>query len=138
MEPTVSAGTEASKENPGGLKRLLAMALRVPLLTKRRIGLAFAVAGLADLVQWIFAAATMMPLWFDDAVDVGALFLLWRLLGFHIVLLPAFLAEIIPFGVELLPTWLAATAWLVRQRGREQNLVAGGAASGGREAPPPA
>lgn len=101
----------------GGLSRLL----RVPLLTERRVALAFAVAALADVIQWIFAGTTFLPLWFDDFVDLAAMVALWRLLGFHLLLLPAFLAEIVP-GVEMLPTWLGAVAFLVRLRKREQRI----------------
>lgn len=104
----------------GGVSGLL----RVPLLTRRRIALAFAVAASADIIQWIFAGTTLLPLWFDDIVDFVAMVALWRLVGFHFLLLPAFLAEVVP-GVEMLPTWLAAVAYLVRLRSKEQRLDVG-------------
>lgn len=95
--------------------------LRVPLLTSRRAAVAFMVAAAADVIQWVFAGTTFFPLWFDDAVDLVAMLALWRLLGFHFLLLPAFLAEVVP-GVEMLPTWLMSVAYLVRLRSREQKI----------------
>lgn len=97
---------------------------RVPLLTRRRIALAFAAAAAADIIQWMFAGTTLLPIWFDDIVDLVAMLALWRLVGFHFLLLPAFLAEVVP-GVEMLPTWLAAVAYLVRLRSKEQHLDLG-------------
>lgn len=96
----------------------MAAALRVPLLTRQRIVLAFVVAGVADGVQWLVGPVSGFLL--SDAVDVVAMVLLWRLVGFHIVLLPTFMAEVIPVAGMVLPTWLAATAWVVRQRSKEQ------------------
>ncbi|MCC6352402.1 MAG: hypothetical protein IT577_00875 [Verrucomicrobiae bacterium] len=95
--------------------------LQVPLLTRRRIALAFVAAAAADIIQWMFAGTTLLPLWFDDAVDLVAMVALWRLLGFHLLLLPAFLAEVLP-GVEMLPTWLGVVAYLVRVRSKEQRI----------------
>lgn len=100
--------------------------LRVPLVTPRRVAIAFAVAAAADVIQWIFAGTTLVPVWFDDAVDLVAMVGLWRLLGFHFLLLPAFLAEVVPV-VELLPTWLLTVAYIARIRSREQRLGGGAA-----------
>jgi hypothetical protein len=84
-------------------------------LARRRAALAIAVT--ADVIQW--AAA---PLFFwgaastlDDVLDVVVAIALIRLVGFHWVLLPAFVAEIVPF-VDLVPTWTVAV-WLAT-RGR--------------------
>ena len=82
---------------------------------RRRAALAVAVA--ADIIQWVGA-----PLFFwgagsslDDVLDVVVAIVLVRLIGFHWALVPAFVAEIVPF-VDLVPTWTAAV-WLAT-RGR--------------------
>ena len=43
----------------------------------------------------------------NDALDVAVGLLLLLLLGWHVALLPALVAELIP-GVDLVPTWTAA------------------------------
>jgi hypothetical protein len=73
-----------------------------PPLTRWRIGLALLVALTADAVQlllgpigWAFS---------DEAIDVVTMGLTSLLLGFHVLLLPTFVLEIIPV-VGMLPTW---------------------------------
>jgi hypothetical protein len=77
---------------------------QTPVLTRNRVRLAYAVAITADALQillgpvgWAFA---------DEIIDVAAMFLTWRAIGFHPLLLPTFALEFIPL-VDMLPTWTA-------------------------------
>jgi len=88
-----------------------------PTLTRRRNLLALAVAAIADGLQilllpvaWTFA---------ESAVDVVAMALTVRLLGFHFLLLPTFAVELVPV-VDTLPTWTACVAAVIFLRSREQ------------------
>ncbi len=69
-----------------------------------RIVAAFAVAAISDAVS---AAVQFMPP-VEIAVDVVTAILLWMLLGWRWVMLPAFIAEAIP-GLAMFPTWLLVT-----------------------------
>jgi hypothetical protein len=91
--------------------------LSVPVLSRRRIGLAFAVAGVADFVQlflgpvgWVFG---------DEIIDVVAMVLTCATLGFHPLLLPTFIVELIPVA-DMLPTWTGCVAAVVFFRRRAQ------------------
>jgi hypothetical protein len=55
----------------------------------------------------------------DQMIDVVAMFLTMWLLGFHILLLPTFVVELIPV-LEDLPTWTACVAAVIFLRRREQ------------------
>ena len=88
-----------------------------PVLTRKRIFLAFLAAGITDAIQlglgplgWIFA---------DEALDVFAMVLTCGALGFHILLLPTFVIELLPVA-DLLPTWTGCVALVVFQRKRAQ------------------
>lgn len=86
-------------------------------LTRRQRRLAFAVALVADLVQVallpLFSSGVGSP--FDWGVDLVAAVVLVRTLGWHVALLPTFVAELLPF-VDLFPTWTVAV-WIAT-RGR--------------------
>ena len=56
---------------------------------------------------------------FDEALDVVAAFVMWRLLGFHPLLLPTFVVEFLPVA-DLLPTWTGCVALVVALRKRQQ------------------
>jgi hypothetical protein len=88
-----------------------------PFLTSARIRTAYIVAGSVDLLQlllgpvgWAFA---------DEILDVAAMALLWRILGFHPLLLPTFALEIVPFA-DMLPTWTGCVAVVIALRKRQQ------------------
>jgi len=90
---------------------------RPPLLTRRRVIAAFAVAITADALQlalgpvgWLFA---------DEILDVVATILTWRLIGFHPLLLPTFIVEFLPVA-DMLPTWTGCVAIVVALRKRQQ------------------
>ncbi|HXT12026.1 MAG TPA: hypothetical protein VN873_10730 [Candidatus Angelobacter sp.] len=77
-----------------------------PVLTRRRIWLACAVAMLADVIQLL-----MGPLGWagaDEVVDVIVMCILTGTLGFHPLLLPTFVVEFIPM-IDMFPTWTACT-----------------------------
>lgn len=82
---------------------------------------AWIVALAADFVQIIamplFFAGAVSPA--DDLLDVIVAVVMIRLLGWHFVFLPAFVAELFP-GVNLAPTWTLAVFIATRTpRGRE-------------------
>ena len=92
--------------------------LRPQPLTRTRILLALAVAIAADGLQlflgplgWLFV---------DEVIDAVAMILTLWLLGFHVLLLPTFVAELIP-AVDMLPTWTACVAAVIALRKHDQN-----------------
>ncbi len=96
--------------------------LRVPKLTRARMILALAAAVVADGVQlllgplgWAFA---------DQLIDVAAMLLVSGLIGFHWLLLPSFVLELIP-AVDELPTWTACTAAVIALRRRRETMPPG-------------
>ena len=56
----------------------------------------------------------------DEALDVLAAAVTWRLLGFHPLLLPTFAIEFLPL-VDMLPTWTACVALVVATRRARQD-----------------
>ncbi|HEV2692732.1 MAG TPA: hypothetical protein VG347_07515 [Verrucomicrobiae bacterium] len=93
-------------------------AFRAPSLTKSRIFLAMAVAVIADGLQLLFAPFTLT--FIDSAIDVVAMVLETRIIGFHLLLLPTVVVEFIPV-IDVLPTWTACVAAVIALRKREQN-----------------
>ncbi|MBI3850279.1 MAG: hypothetical protein HY298_08325 [Verrucomicrobia bacterium] len=90
---------------------------QTPILTRRRIRLAYAVAITADALQlllgpfgWTFV---------DQVIDVVAMILTTALLGFHPLLLPTFIIEFIPV-LDMLPTWTGCVALVVSLRKKRQ------------------
>jgi hypothetical protein len=87
------------------------------VLMRNRVRLAYVVAMTADALQlllgplgWAFA---------DEIIDVAAMILTWRLIGFHPLLLPTFALELMPV-TDLLPTWTGCVALVVALRKRQQ------------------
>jgi hypothetical protein len=79
---------------------------------------ALAVAISVDVVQ-----LTLGPfgwLWVDEGLDVVAMILTSATLGFHMLLLPTFVLELIPL-VDMLPTWTACTVAVIMLRKRTQS-----------------
>jgi hypothetical protein len=82
---------------------------------------AFAVAAIADAMQLplyaaLFTGVLALPSEIIDAtMDITAMILICRWVGFHWCLLPCFLLEFVP-GLELIPTWTAAVAFIVSKR----------------------
>jgi hypothetical protein len=92
-----------------------------PELTRTRVFLAFAIALIADLVQFPVTAVMAtgflsLPGEFADlVVDCVAMAATTMLLGFHWVLLPSLVLELVP-GLDLVPTWTGCVAYVVWQR----------------------
>ncbi len=89
---------------------------RKPPLTRTRIVLAQIIAVMADGSQlilgpfgWAFG---------DQAIDCAAMALTSWLIGFHWLLLPTFVTELIPL-LDDLPTWTACTLAVIALRKRE-------------------
>lgn len=90
---------------------------RAPQLTRLRIALALAVAVIADGSQlllgpfgWAFV---------DEFIDLAAMVLTSALLGFHWLLLPTFIVELVPV-VDMLPTWTGCVVAVIALRKRVQ------------------
>jgi hypothetical protein len=91
---------------------------RVPRLTPLRMVLAMSVAVVADGVQLLLGAFGWLGL--DQFIDGVAMVLVSWIIGFHILLLPTFVIELVPV-LEDLPTWTACTAAVIALRKREQS-----------------
>jgi hypothetical protein len=82
-----------------------------PELTKNRILIAYAVAILADLIEFPITAAEVTVVAAPAAegmafvVDAIVFGIVTKLLGFHWLFLPSFLVEVVP-GLDMLPTWV--------------------------------
>ena len=86
------------------------------MLTQNRVRLAYAVAIAADVLQFVLGPFGWPVM--DDALDVVAAAITWKLLGFHPLLLPTFVLEAVPIA-DLLPTWTACVAIVVAMRRRQ-------------------
>ena len=101
------------------LKRYFAQLLTPRRVTSSSVRKAYVVAVAVDVMQlllgpfgWVGGAAVL---------DVGAMYVTSRLLGFHPLLLPTFVLEFVPFA-GMLPTWTGCVALVVRAR-RRQGLI---------------
>jgi len=88
----------------------------ISLSPRTRFRAAIILAMAADALQIfvfpLFAEGALSPA--DDVLDVAVAAVLVRLLGWHWVFLPAFLAELLP-GVDLVPFWTLAVANVYRK-----------------------
>lgn len=91
--------------------------LRQPVLTRRRIWLAFTVAIAADGLQLLLGPLGWA--FFDEITDIVAMILTSLLIGFHLLLLPTFVIKLIPV-VDMLPTWTGCVAVVVALRRKQQ------------------
>jgi hypothetical protein len=94
----------------------MANRLLPPVLSRRRIWLACAVAVAADVIQ-----VTLGPFGWagpDEVLDIMVMLLLTGIIGFHPLFLPTFVAEFIPM-VDTLPTWTACTLIVIGLRRRQ-------------------
>ena len=87
------------------------------VLTRARVRLAYVVAVATDVLQlllgpvgWAFA---------DEILDLAAMILIWRVIGFHPLLLPTFVLEFLPVA-DLLPTWTGCVTLVLALRRRQQ------------------
>ena len=92
------------------------MAPPVAMLPPSRIRAAYGAAIAVDVLQlalgpfgWVFV---------DEILDVVAMLVVSRLIGFHPLLLPTFLIELVPVA-DWLPTWTACVALVVALRRKQ-------------------
>ena len=85
-------------------------------LTRSRIRAAYAVAIATDVLQ--FGLGPFGWAFSDEILDVLALIATTKLLGFHPLLLPSFVLELVPI-LDALPTWTACVALVVATRRKE-------------------
>lgn len=96
----------------------MANRLLPPVLTRRRIWLACAVAVAADIIQ-----LSLGPFGWagpDEVIDVIVMVLLTALIGFHPLFLPTFVMEFLPM-VDALPTWTACTVIVIGLRRKQRS-----------------
>jgi hypothetical protein len=98
-------------------RSMMSALVQLPILTPARVRSAYAIAVATDALQlalgplgWAFA---------DEVLDVVAAVAMWRLLGFHPLLLPTFIVEFIPV-IDMLPTWTGCVALVIALRKRQQ------------------
>ncbi len=96
---------------------LRALILDQPVLSPGRVRLAYGVAIATDVLQ--FALGPFGWAFADETLDTIAAVVMWRLLGFHPLLLPTFVIEFLPVA-DMLPTWTACVALVVSLRRRAQ------------------
>jgi hypothetical protein len=92
----------------------------VHALSRRRMWIAMGVAVVADALQLMLGPLGFA--FFDEIIDVIAALILWRLIGFHWLLLPTFVVELVPV-VDMLPTWIACVLWVINLRKRQQKAL---------------
>jgi hypothetical protein len=97
-------------------KALLA-SVETPVLTQERVRLAYGVAVTTDLLQLVLGPFGWAGA--DELLDVAAMVLTWRLIGFHPLLLPTFALEFLPVA-DMLPTWTGCVAIVVALRKHQQ------------------
>jgi hypothetical protein len=90
------------------------------MLTRTRIRAAYTVAAAVDVLQIVGGPLGWVLV--DQALDVVAAVLMWRLLGFHPLLLPTFVVEFLPVA-DLLPTWTGCVAVVIALRKRQQTQL---------------
>jgi hypothetical protein len=103
------------------MKRLerLRNSFRAQPLTRRRMIFALAVAIAADGIQLLLSVLGPLGFFFDEIIDVVAMVLTMRTLGFHLLLLPTFVVELLPL-MDMLPTWTACVIAVIALRKRGQ------------------
>lgn len=89
----------------------------VPVLTTGRLTFAFGVALITDALQFMFGPMGWVVI--DQGLDIIAMVLVSRAIGFHPLLLPTFMVEFLPV-VDMLPTWTGCTAAVVVLRKRAE------------------
>jgi hypothetical protein len=86
-------------------------------LTRGRIAAAVAVAIAADVLAFVIGPFGIT--FADEVIDVVVMGLETWLLGFHILLLPAFIIELVPL-LDAAPTWTACVLAVIALRRRRR------------------
>ena len=84
-------------------------------LTRERMAVALIVAMVADGLQLLLQAIPLAP----QAIDVVATVIVTIAIGFHVLLLPTFVIELVPL-VDDFPTWTGCVIVVIALRKREQ------------------
>ena len=82
-------------------------------LTRPRIWAAVVIAVVTDAAQFLLGPLGWAG--FDEGADVVAMVLLTTILGFHPLLLPTFILELLPV-TDMLPTWTGCVLLVVALR----------------------
>lgn len=88
----------------------------VPVLTRRRVALAYTVAIGTDVLQLVLGPFGWAGV--DELLDIAAAIATSRLIGFHPLLLPTFVLKFLPVA-DMLPTWTGCVALVTMLRRRE-------------------
>jgi len=91
--------------------------LERPRLTTSRVRWAYVIAMATDVLQ--LALGPFGWAFVDELLDVAAMILITRAIGFHAMLLPTFALEFVPF-TDMLPTWTGCVALVVALRRRQE------------------
>jgi|SRR5437016_2835323 len=94
---------------------------QVPVLTRNRVRLAYTIGLTADACQLLLGPLGWAGA--DELIDLAAMILTWRVIGFHPLLLPTFALELLPIA-DLLPTWTGCVAIVVALRKKQQTVIA--------------
>jgi len=87
-----------------------------PTLTWPRVGVALSVAVAADVVQLVLGPlGWLLP---DEAIDVLAMAATTLAIGFHPLLLPTFVLELLPVA-DLWPSWTVCVLAVIALRRHE-------------------
>jgi hypothetical protein len=89
------------------------------VLTRLRVRIAYATAVATDALQLLLGPIGWP--FIDEILDVAAMIVTWRAIGFHPLLLPTFALEFLPI-TDVLPTWTACVALVVTLRKRQQHV----------------
>jgi len=101
---------------PARVARWAARCMWSPPLRPWRIAAAFAVAVGVDAMQLLLGPLGWVGA--DEVLDLVAMVLTIWLLGFHLLLLPTFVIEVLPV-VDVLPTWTGCVGLVVAHRRRQ-------------------
>lgn len=114
----------SSAGKPAGLRRWL----ETPRLSPERAVAALSAAVVCDAVQIVLGPAGWVVA--DQVLDVLAMAVTSLAIGFHPLLLPTFILELIPVS-DVLPTWtgcVTALLWIRRRQQRRETPARGGVA----------
>ena len=97
---------------------LLNYLLHPAQLTRGRIAIALTAAIAADGLQVLLQAVPLAP----QAIDVAATAIVTIAIGFHALLLPTFIIELVPL-VDDLPTWTGCVLAVIALRRRKERVA---------------
>ena len=86
-------------------------------LTRWRMAVALIAALVADGLQLLLQAVPFAP----QVIDVAATLIVTLAIGFHVLLLPTFVIELVPL-VDDLPTWTGCVLAVIALRRRKERM----------------